>query len=29
MKELRLKYPLPLMRRIMSVSASGYLTPAA
>ena len=24
MKELRLKYPLPLMRRIMSVSASGY-----
>ena len=24
MKEMRLKYPLPLMRRIMSVSASGY-----
>ena len=24
MKELRLKYPLPLMRRIMNVSASGY-----
>ena len=24
MKELRLKYPLPLMRQIMSVSASGY-----
>ena len=24
MKELRLKYPLPLMRRIMRVSASGY-----
>jgi putative transposase len=24
MKELRLKYPVPLMRRIMSVSASGY-----
>jgi transposase InsO family protein len=24
MKELRLKYPIPLMRRIMSVSASGY-----
>ena len=24
MKELRLKYPLPLMRRIMSVSANGY-----
>jgi transposase InsO family protein len=24
MKELRLKYPIPLMRRIMNVSASGY-----
>jgi transposase InsO family protein len=24
MKELRLKYPVPLMRRIMNVSASGY-----
>ena len=24
MKELRLKHPVPLMRRIMSVSASGY-----
>ncbi len=24
MKELRLKYPLPLMSRIMSISASGY-----
>ena len=24
MKEVRLKYPLPLMRRIMNVSASGY-----
>jgi len=24
MKELRLKYPLPIMRRIMKVSASGY-----
>ena len=24
MKDLRLKYPLPVMRRIMSVSASGY-----
>ena len=24
MKEMRLHYPLPLMRRIMNVSASGY-----
>ena len=24
MKELRLKYPVPMMRRIMDVSASGY-----
>ena len=24
MKELRLKYPVPMMRRIMNVSASGY-----
>ena len=24
MKELRLKYPIPLIRRIMNVSASGY-----
>ena len=24
MKQLRLKYPVPMMRRIMNVSASGY-----
>ena len=24
MKELRLKYPMPLMKRVMSVSSSGY-----
>ncbi len=24
MKELRLQYPVPLLRRVMSVSASGY-----